>query len=85
MGGKTVSPEVVALALKIADSVSRSDIECYCLMTKNRRIWWYDTAVAEPEDAEFVAEAVRYLDLRGLLVHHEADGKLVRFKKEGEA
>lgn len=78
--------EVAALALSIADEAARSDIEAFCTWSsKEPANRWYDTATID--DQEFAGElratvdrAVRYLDLRGLLVRSGVRPNFVQFK-----
>lgn len=62
-------PTVVELALQIADSAARSDIEVYCVMADVDQLEWYDTQqvmyASHPSDRDFVDLALAYLDLRG--------------------
>ena len=74
--------ELERLAHEIAYSAAPSDIECYCegqVETGERLSWWYDTGSAESgEEQEWVAMAVRYLELRGLLKRNPENAALVR-------
>lgn len=79
--------EVLHLAYKIADSCARADIECECLQVRSdARGHWFDTAAipdgADTDDAgrEFLADALRYLDLRGLLIRDKDVPCIVTFR-----
>jgi hypothetical protein len=69
---------ITDLAFKIADDAARADIEIMCKPVGDQadtvdamRSCWYDlTQPIDPELAPFVAQAVEYLDGRGLLKHH---------------
>lgn len=78
-----------ALAHKLAESAARSDIECYCVevltVTEGNEPphRWYDThqvpiATCE-QDRQFVAEALQYLEARGLLIRRPAEPHIVSF------
>lgn len=58
-----------ALALQIADSTARADIETHCVGVMVDGTLWYDTrqveATTHPEDREFVDLALAYLAERG--------------------
>lgn len=87
--------ELQTLALKIADSCARSDIECNCNWVGEdgdegvageieRGAVWYNTdPAADPEliGAEWLTDALRYLELRGLLIRNEDNHALVRVKE----
>lgn len=89
-------PTMWDLAIKIADSCARSDIECNCNWVGEngdegiageveRGAVWYDTSPErDPElvGAEWLADALRYLEMRGLLIRSEANPALVRVKDE---
>lgn len=78
------------LALQIADSAARSDIEIYCEpvyfnpsapAAEQMRNCWYDSTHTTPADVEAkkpVALAVEYLELRGKLLRHPEHNHLVR-------
>jgi hypothetical protein len=80
------------LAIEIADEYARADIECKAMrVPSNHPLPVYDTSELEgwPADLEIqqahqqdVARAVRYLDLRGLLVRPFKDSpQLVGFQE----
>lgn len=74
--------ELRQLEQKIAYHAARSDIECMCkgqVASEDPLLWWYDTTTAETEEEkEFVAMAVRYLELREQLLRHPENAALVR-------
>lgn len=72
--------EVTTLALELADETARSDVEVYCGEYQLSGQRWYDTTSAPPEDVEWVERALRYLDLRGLLIRHTQRPHLVRWE-----
>ena len=74
--------EATTLALEIADEAARSDVEVYCYETSADGHRWYDTASAPPEDVEWVGRALRYLDLRKLMIRHPDHPQLVRWERE---
>lgn len=62
--------ELHAMAIDIADHACRCDIESYCFGERAGTINWYDTTATTPDDPELlpaIAQAVRYLEARGLL------------------
>lgn len=87
--------QTLQLAVEIADSAARADIECECLQVDpGDGSSWYDTA-AVPRDAHqkdqaflraIIARADRYLTLRGegaqdyLIIRNPAFPHLVRFE-----
>lgn len=80
--------EANALAHRIAQSTARSDIECLTLWvdtSDGRRYMPELPAVGsdghDPADAEFVANAVRYLEITGQLIRREGHPTHVRFKE----
>lgn len=88
-----MNDEVTALAIKIADSCARADLECNLpwRTTDDEGVAaeivrdgpaWYDTTAPEAEGQEWLTDALRYLELRGLLIRNEANPALVRVKDE---
>lgn len=74
---------MIADALEIADSCARADIESYCKATgegADYREWSWDTSTADEDDSEAIAQALRYLDARGLIERDTNRPELVRFK-----
>ena len=79
------------LAFRIADSTARSDIETDCEMADEGRepvpgAHWYDTSAPifapwHPTDRDFIAEALQYLELRGLLIRDAAAPHIVSFRE----
>lgn len=72
-------------ALEIADSCARSDIESFCEWNAAGATRWYDTSEgaihpADDHPRNAVAQAVRYLGARGILIRHGASPHLVRFE-----
>lgn len=69
------TPELIALAIKIADEAAAHDIEIRAPECgDHRRGYWYEPAATPPEYQEDVDLAVEYLTLRGFL---KRDGNLV--------
>lgn len=91
VNGWPKAPDVLeanALAHRIAQSIARSDIECLTLWVDTPDGRWYMTELPavgsdghDPADAEFVATAVRYLELTGQLIRREGHPTHVRFKE----
>ncbi|MCD6674871.1 MAG: hypothetical protein LT106_18715 [Burkholderiaceae bacterium] len=75
--------EMLSLQAQLAYSAARGDIECHCGFVSDRRHnrQWYDLSSVEADDRETVADAIRYLDLRGLIERHE-NGVWVRVREE---
>jgi hypothetical protein len=59
--------ETIKLALKIADSCARSDVECNCEPVGNAPNWSWDLNSIDEGCRDEVMESVRYCDLRGLI------------------
>ena len=80
--GLSTTSELLALERHIAYSAARSDIECMCDGERDGGPdagWWYDTEKLDCESsAPWVRDAVRYLELRGLLRRHSENNALVR-------
>lgn len=82
-----MNPNTIALAVQIADSAARSDIECYCAMTRIDGVMgqpgfrtWYDTGdVDEVCPREDITDALRYLELRGQLIRDPQQPAFVTF------
>lgn len=81
-GYTSIEEEIRALERHIAYHGARADIETFCAsraVSAKPRLYWYDTATAESEEAnEFVTVAVRYLELRGLLERNPENPAQVR-------
>lgn len=73
---------MLADAIEIADSCARADIECHCTWEHIKGERWYDTRVTEERETEPIAQAVRYLEARGLLVRKPGQPELVRLDAE---
>lgn len=58
---KAVNAELYGLAVGLADSAARSDIECMC---EARQIGWRRLIPEREEYADEVTRAIRYLELR---------------------
>lgn len=80
------------LAFAIADVFCKTNIETYHYTVVSDGLEWRDLRMLHDTDARSATElAVRYLTLRGLLVHHPAFPNLVRValredeRSEGDA
>lgn len=76
--------ETIRLAFAIADDHARSDIEVYCKCLPFGQLDWYDTGAIDgdaPEVRKGIDDALRYLLLRGLVVLHPVQARLVRFAR----
>lgn len=76
--------DMISDAIEIADSSARSDVECHCPWTylkepDDTSSRWYDTDRIDPEDAEHIEQALRYLGARGRLNVHPTRPELVNF------
>lgn len=70
-------------AFAIADSCARSDIESWTqpvLHQPGEPYKWWDLESAVEIDAAALAESVRYLEARGLLVRHPNRPNIVSFR-----
>lgn len=73
-------PEVVSMALDIADTAARSDIELHCNRSEDAAgLRWYDLSTAPFDVLPFVEQAAHYLQHRGRLVRNPATALQVRF------
>ena len=71
-------PDMVRDAIDIADSCSRSDIECnFSKMDSG----WYNVDVGGAENDPWLPQCLRYLDARHLIEHHPDAPHCVRFLK----
>lgn len=70
------------MALKIADSCARADVECNLTPTGPYPGTWYDERTADDGCGDAIAESVRYLDARGLLERKEGEPHIIRPKDE---
>lgn len=74
--------ETIRLAFAIADDHARADIEVHCAYVPMGPYHWWATNNVYTEEPELLADiqtALRYLQLRGLVVLHPVQGHLVRF------
>lgn len=80
--GLATASELIALERKIAYSAARSDIETMCCVWRDEGAnpgWWYDTQVLDCQSSRpWVDDAVRYLELRGLLLRSPDAPHVVR-------
>lgn len=77
---KTVNAELYGLAVELADSAARSDIECLCDFNEEAVCTWYFLNGSGQEYAEDISRAARYISLR------EASGEPMPYKvvREGD-
>lgn len=75
---------MLADALEIADESAESLITSETLCAERDHETWRDLATVEDIGREGVAQAVRYLEARGLLIKHATVPQLVRFKEPAE-
>lgn len=82
-----MSRELRQLRQLLADECATSDIESYChCVARNRapRGWWYDTSnisgLGVSPDRKFIDRALRYLELRGLLIRRRGKPHVVSFR-----
>jgi hypothetical protein len=69
---------VLADALEIADDGARSTVEIEFVDLLIGDMRWYDTKTADPDNAEWITQAVRYLEARGLIERRPGEEHLVR-------
>lgn len=77
---RVVESDVTAHA--IAEIHARGDLLCIAVQVGKPGAYWLDTqhATISAEEADLLAVAVRYLDLRGMLDRHPHSSHLVRIK-----
>lgn len=68
-----------ALQRELADEAATSDVDCCCLREEREGGMWYDLASVEEADKDWLARAVRYLDMRQML-ERDAEGRWARIK-----
>lgn len=70
------------LAFELADECARLDIKTQCARDDDG---WHDTNPEDSGDAEWVARALRYLDLRGDATPYRVERKpgKIRFRSKG--
>ncbi|MGO1073193.1 hypothetical protein [Lysobacter sp. CA199] len=80
------SSELRRLAIQIADSAARSDIEVNCgFVTDPAGVTWYDTDHAFFEcDRALIDVALRYLQVRGVVRCHPVHANRVTFPEIAE-
>lgn len=74
----------LADALEIADSCARAEIECSCRNAGPRDGggWWWNTRHEDPNFADDIAQGLRYLEARGLLVRKPGEPHIVSFNSQ---
>jgi hypothetical protein len=76
--------ETLRLATELADDIARTYIENHCIFDRVGRFTWYDTTKPKSEGFDIdggITKALRYLDLRGRVIHHPQQSHLVRFER----
>ena len=76
------SAAVIKLALEIADSAARSDVECHCTPEQPSPPWFWNLDTLDDVDREGVMLSVHYLELRGLIKHDAERPHVVTFPEE---
>ena len=71
-------PDILRDAIAIADSCSRSDIECNFQKGDHG---WYNTAADAELNEPWLPQCLRYLDARNLIERHPDAPHCVRFIK----
>jgi hypothetical protein len=56
------------LERELATEAAVSDVECCCLREEVGGVMWYDLNSVKDEDRDWLARAVRYLDMRAMLL-----------------
>lgn len=78
--------EALGLAVEIADEAARTAIESCCARVSSGGEEWYEMESADAVQVDMVAEAFRYLQLRGpdahgyRIIHNPAFPSLIRFE-----
>lgn len=74
--------ELQQLERQLAESAARAEIFSNCPprqdVTEDTNARWYDTAGVPADEADLVLPAVRYLELRQLLIRHPTQPALVQ-------
>lgn len=85
----TSRSELDKLAHSLAYEYATSIIKSECGVLANEYtidyIEWFDTTTCNRDSADDVNAALRYLELRGLLIRDCMDNNIVRFHDESEA
>lgn len=70
-------------AIEIADSSARSHIECSCTAAGGNPVdgWQWDTSTADAADQPIIAQELRYLEARGLLIRKADAPHVVGFRE----
>ena len=71
--------KIAKLAQEIADDSSKVAIYSACPVEHIRGIVWYDVSLPYKPAARSVRQAVRYLELREVLIRHRRRRGLVRW------
>jgi hypothetical protein len=75
---------ILETRLSAADEIAFDDslgtLEGQCVTIGEGQICWYDTKDTAAGTTRFVERAVKYLEGRGLLIHHKTNPDLVRPK-----
>lgn len=74
----------IADALEIADESAVSLIESESRPVDLDNVRWWETRFVQSDASEGVAQALRYLEARRLLIRAAEDSTFVRFRRPGE-
>jgi hypothetical protein len=77
--------EIATLEKSVAYLAARTYVECYFGTDRDANGLWYDTTrltdvFETPDDAQFVYDGLRYLELRKLLTQHPTHPHRVQIK-----
>jgi hypothetical protein len=75
-------PDLHDLQRELADEAATSDVESCCLDEEREGVMWYDLDSVEDGDKDWLARAVRYLDMRQLLERDPTNCSWVRFRSD---
>lgn len=78
------SANTIKLALRIADSCARSDIETCCVPVGNGMPPRWDLQSVDGLDRDTVAQAMEYLELRRLVQRDSRNPHIVYFPRVAE-
>lgn len=69
-----------ALQRELADETAISDVDCYCLREEREGVMWYDLESVDDEVKDWLARAVRYLDMRQMIERDPTNCSWVKIK-----
>lgn len=76
-------PDLHELQRELADEAAASDVQSCCTRDEREGAFWYDLASVSEDDKDWLARAVRYLDMRQLLERDPTNCSLVRMLDGG--